>query len=94
MVVGAPSFPSPLHTMKSIGLDPCSCPHQTTSQQDMAAPNPREICPSRREMKRGKRGTFKDIVSLLSSREGGKKERVVVVHVTRELSGPFLSDRL
>ncbi len=57
-------FFSPLHTMKSIGLDPCSCPHQTTSRQDMAAPNPREICPSRRKMKRGKRGTFKDILCL------------------------------
>ncbi|KAF3852534.1 hypothetical protein F7725_005889 [Dissostichus mawsoni] len=31
--------------------------------KDMAAPNPREICPSRGDMKRGKMGTFKDILS-------------------------------
>lgn len=50
-------------------------------------------------MKRGKRGTFKDILSsslplTFSFPEGGEEERVVVVHVARELSGPLLSDPL
>lgn len=99
VVDSAPSFPSLLTTMESIGPSPCSCPHQTTSQQDMAAPNPREICPSRREMKRGKRGTYKHILSLSFQEEGRKVEggegkRVVVVHEARELSGPLLSDPL
>lgn len=53
VVVGAPPFQFPLHTMKSIGLDPSTCPHQTTSQQDMAAPTPREKSPSRREGRKG-----------------------------------------
>ncbi|KAK1885839.1 Centlein, partial [Dissostichus eleginoides] len=35
----------------------------TDRKKDMAAPNPREICPSRGDMKRGKMGTFKDILS-------------------------------
>lgn len=32
---------------------PLCCPCQTTSRQDMAVPNPLEICPSRREYRGG-----------------------------------------
>lgn len=50
-------------------------------------------------MKRGKRGTYKHILSFSFLEEGrkvesGEGERVVVVHEARELSGPFLLDPL
>lgn len=103
MVVGALSFLSQFLTMKSIGLDPYSCPHKTTSQQDMAAPNPREILYVRQEESgREERGGLIVSSSLLSFSlwkegskvEGREEERVGVVHVARELSGPLISHLL
>lgn len=81
VVVGALSFPSSLHTMKSIGLDPLllSTSNHFTAGHGSSKPQ-RDMSVKKGDVERKEGGAFKDVLSFFSSpllpfSEGGEQGR-------------------
>lgn len=94
VVAGAAPFSSPLCTIKSIGPDPLllSTSNHFTAGHGSSKPQ-RDMSVKKRGEKRGDLWRYSVSCLLISFPGGGEEERVVV-NVTRELSGPLLSDPL